>query len=95
MDQAAIVDVLIAVHKDVQESLGHADAPLSPDTCPLTQLPGFDSPVIPTAIRMVTQRLGLTPIAGSKSKNLYVSPDRTRKLTIREIAGRIAEQYGN
>lgn len=95
MDQATIIDALIAVHTDVQTTLGHASTPITPDTCPLTQLPGFDSPAIPTAIRMATQRLGLTPIPGANSKNLYVSADRRRKLTIREIAGRIAAQFPN
>jgi hypothetical protein len=95
MDQAAIIDALIAVHTDVQTTLGHANTAISPDTCPLTQLPGFDSPAIPTAIRMTAQRLGLMPIPGANSKNLYISEDRRRKLTIREIAGRIAAQFPN
>jgi len=94
MNKDAIISALLAVHRDIQSSLGHPGAVLTPDTCPLTQLPGFDSPVIPTAIRMLTQRLGLEPTVGAKSKNLYVSSDRRRKLTVREIADRIAAHYG-
>lgn len=95
MDQGTIINALIAVHTDVQTTLGHTGITITPDTCPLTQLPGFDSPVIPTVIRMVTRNLGLAPIVGTNSKNVYVSADRRQKLTIREIAARIAVQYPN
>ena len=90
MDQDTIIAALIGAHRDLQTMLGHPGTPITPDTCPLTQLPDFDSPAIPTTIRTVTRQLGLPPLTGAKSKNLYISADRRQKLTIREIAGRIA-----
>ena len=93
MEDAEVTNALVAVHKEIQGDLGHDEMDVTPSTCPLTGLTGFDSPLIPNAVRMVAQLLGVKLPRGAKMRNIYVSPDGKRKLTIAEIAGRFKRLY--
>ena len=93
MEDADVINALVAVHREIQGDLGQYEADVTPNTCPLTGLTGFDSPLIPNAVRMVAQRLGVKLPRGAKMRNIYVSPDGKKKLTIAEIAGRFKGLY--
>lgn len=94
MDVATVTSVLIAIHKELQEDAGHDPDVVSERTCPLDDLPGFDSLLIPDAIRTLARRVGVAVPASAKIRDLYRSRDGTRKLTVAEIAVRFCGEYG-
>ena len=89
MDKSEISTKLIQAHKGVQRDGGYDDADTVADsTCPLTDLKGFDSMLIPQLIRKVARDLGHPFKKGERvRKNVYV--DGRRKLSISEIAVRL------
>ena len=93
MNDVDVINALVEVHKEIQGDLGHDGTDVGPSTCPLTGLTGFDSPIIPVAIRKVAQQLGIKLPPGVKIKNIYVSSDGKKKLTIAEIAVRFKQLY--
>lgn len=94
MDLSAVTQALIKVHQEMQSDAGHDPAAVDETTCPLGGLLGFDSLLVPDAIRTVSQELGRCLPEGTKIVNLYRSKDGRQKLSIREIAQRYCEQYG-
>ena len=66
---------------------------VSPRSCPLTDLQGFDSDFIPEIVRRLARALGHPLPEGTRVKNIYVSQDRQRKLTIEEVAKRFVAMY--
>ena len=88
MKESEMAQAFVDIHGEIQSTLGHDPSEISSATCPLTNLPGFRSQLIPNAVRMVARRLGINLPKGFKVKNIYVSPDGKRKLTIAEIATR-------
>ena len=93
MDVTKIAVELTAVHQEIQKDLGHDSSQVSRSSCPLTGLQGFGSPLIPNALRMLAQRLGISLPRGTRFGNLYVSQDGKKKLTIDEIAERFNQHY--
>lgn len=89
-----MTQALIKVHKEMQADAGHDPMAVDESTCPLGGLPGFDSLLVPDAIRTVSREVGHDLPQGTKIVNLYRSIDGQRKLSIREIAKRYCEQYG-
>jgi len=94
MDQQSVLTALIEVHRDIQTSLG-GNTDISAETCPLADVKGFDSVLIPTALRMAARQLGLEIGEGRNMRNLYVSSDGKRKLSLSEVATRFVTQYGS
>ena len=90
MADSEIAQAFVDVHREIQSTLGHDASGISSTTCPLTNAPGFRSQLIPNAVRMVASRLGISLPKGFKVKNIYVSPDGKKKLTIAEIATRFS-----
>ena len=94
MDRQRVVDAFVAVHQEIQEGMGESSLGIAPDSTPLTDFPGFDSKVIPSALRMVARKIGWSPPPGTRFKNLYVSSDGRTKLTIAQIAVRFYQFLG-
>ena len=94
MDRHQVADALVAVHQEIQDRMGHSTVAISSDSTPLTDFGGFDSNIIPSALRMVAREIGWSPPPGTRFGNLYVSRDGRTKLTIAEIADRFCESFG-
>lgn len=85
---------LVKIHKEIEDLTGCDPNWVTPDVVPLDSQGGFDSPLIPTAIRMVARELGVSLPRGGRLRNPYISADRRRRLTLREVAARFCELYG-
>ena len=92
MDTATIEQAFIDTHRDMQNELGQS-ASMSASTTPLKDLKGFRSVLIPNIIRGVARKLGIDPPTGNEIRNIYVSNDGRRKLTISEIARNFGDRY--
>lgn len=91
---STIADKLIEIHRSYQAAGGYEDGEaISEQTCPLADLQGFDSQFIPEIVRRLARELGHPLTEGARVKNIYVSADRRRKLTIKQIAERFAASY--
>jgi hypothetical protein len=93
MDHAHVVRTLIQIHRDAEADGGFDPDRVSRSTCPLTGLKGFDSQLIPQFVRQLASKLGNPLPKGTKVKNIYVSKDGKRKLTLDEVARRFLETY--
>ena len=94
MTDSQVGQAFVDVHGEIQSTLGHDPSGINSSTCPLTNLPGFRSQLIPNAVRMVALRLGIRLPKGFKVKNIYISTNGKRKLTIAEISTRFRTLVG-
>lgn len=92
MDTAIVEQAFIDAHENMQNELGQS-ASVGGSTTPLNDLNGFGSVLIPNIIRGVARRLGIDPPKGDEIRNIYVSKDGKRKLTISEIARNFSDRY--
>jgi hypothetical protein len=94
MELPDVVAKLMEIHHHDQRESGQDDAnKVTPSCCPLTDLKGFDSLLIPSIIRRLARELGHPLPKGTRVKNIYCAPDGRKKLTIREIAKRFVATY--
>lgn len=93
MDHADVVRTLIEIHRAAEADGGFDADRVTPTACPLTGLKGFDSQLIPQVVRQLARELGHPLPKGTKIKNIYVSKDGKRRLTIDEVARRFLENY--
>lgn len=92
MKHSNICEKLVQLHRSVQRDSGFDDAEsVTPSTCPLKDLKGFDSLLIPQLIRRAARELGCPLKKGERVRNLYV--DGRKKLSISEIAERFRDKY--
>jgi hypothetical protein len=93
MEQGDVVRKLIEMHRAAEADGGFDPDQVAPSACPLTGLKGFDSQLIPQFVRQLARELEHPLPKGTKVKNIYVSKDGKRKLTIDEVARRFLETY--
>ena len=93
MEVETVTLALIKVHREMQSDAGKDPGTVDVATCPLGGLPGFDSLLVPDAVRSVAQELGKELPEGTKIVNIYRSEDGLKKLTISDVAKRFCEQY--
>lgn len=93
MDQSDVAEKLMQIHRTIQEDCGLDSAPVKPDCRPLDDLPGFDSILIPGAVRALARELGRPLSKGTKIKNIYVTEDGKHNRTITEIAKAFCQSY--
>jgi len=94
MELPEVVAKLVEIHQHDQQESGKDDADkVTPSCCPLTDLKGFDSLLIPSTIRRLAREFGHPLPKGTRVKNIYCGPDGRKKLTIREIAQRFVATY--
>jgi hypothetical protein len=93
MLQGDVVGKLIEIHRAAEADGGFDPDRVAPNACPLTGLKGFDSQLIPQFVRQLARELGHPLPKGTKVKNIYVSKDGKRKLTIDEVGRRFLETY--
>lgn len=89
----SVEQAFVEAHKEMQDDLGNPGATVGPSTTPLNDLKGFRSLLIPNVIRAVARGLGIPPPKGDEIRNIYVSNDGRRRLTISEIAQAFGDKY--
>jgi hypothetical protein len=94
MKKADVVATLVEIHRDYQRGGGYDDVDqVVPRTCPLQGLKGFESEFIPEIVRRLARELGHPLPEGARVKNIYVSQDGKRRLSIEEVAQRFIDTY--
>ena len=93
MDINDIESTLIQVHQEIQDKKPDSTK-VQAGTCPLRDLPGFDSLLIPVAFRRVARKLGIQLPTDYRVPNLYVNRTNRQRLTIAEIAGEFYQRFG-
>lgn len=93
MNVPIVEAALIKVHQDIQRDSGYDPKAVKANTCPLLELPGFDSLLIPIAFRTVARMLDIPLPEGYRVPNIYVVHDGNRRLSISEIAGEFAQIF--
>lgn len=95
MDTTQVTAELVDILKECQRMFGHDDPDsVTPKTRPHGGLKGFQSDVTPTIIRRLAKKLGHPLPEEVDPVNIFVSEDKTRKLTVEEAARRFLERYG-
>jgi acyl carrier protein len=82
MDRRQIQRVLIEVLNQIQTDGGHPLVDMNEDTCPLDEIPGFDSLTAIEATIELASRLGHE----IPRENIFVNNEGKRILCIREIS---------
>lgn len=93
MDQAAVLEHLKELHREIEVDAGKDPALVRDDVQPIDGLGGFDSPLIPNVVRGLAKAMGVPLPKGTRLRNPYVDSNG-KKLTLRGIAGRFCELYG-
>ena len=83
MDPATVKEKLIAVLRQIQADSGLDCPPLTGDTKPVEDLPGFDSKVWPVATTMLATEIGATI---PNDVNIFVEETTKLPRSIDEIA---------
>jgi hypothetical protein len=95
MDKQQVVAEIIAELKSSQAKMGYDDADaVTPLVRPHGGLMGFQSDVTPTIARRVAKRLGRPIPDGVAIANIFVTADKTKKLTVDQAADRFIVLYG-
>jgi hypothetical protein len=82
MDTVVVKTKLIDVLTMIQRDSGFSAVPITGATCPLDDLEGFDTKIVPTAIDFLAAALGIDIPLG---RNIFVSFDGSRRLTIDQV----------
>jgi hypothetical protein len=93
MDESMVVEKLIHLHQEIQDDCGYDPMVVNADCRPLDNLPGFDSVLIPGAVRSLARMLGRPLPKGTKIKNIYVTDDGRSTRSIKEIAHAFCRTY--
>lgn len=81
---------LIEVLRSIQSDSGYDGKQIVGTTCPLNDLEGFDSTIWPVAVGMLAAALDVNI---PNDKNIYLSEDGKRRLTINESAAVVCEIF--
>src|SRR5260370_35709850 len=90
---SVVTEKLVQLHREIQGVCGCDPTAVTPECRPLDDLPGFDSVLIPGAVRARARALGSPLPKGTKIKNIYVTDDGKRKRSIKEIAQAFCRTY--
>lgn len=82
-DESLVTAKLVEVLRTIQSNSGYDASVVTETTCPLEDLEGFDSKLWPVAISMLAKSLD---VKIPNNKNIYVSDDGERRLTVSESA---------
>ncbi len=95
MDPSFVAEKLVQMHRERQIDCGQDPEVVTPDCCPLDDLAGFDSLLIPGIVRELARELGMPLPKDAKIKNIYVTDNGKRKCPINEIAETFCRLYGS
>lgn len=88
MNQNEVEVKLIEVLQDIQSDGGYDRSQITGTTCPLRDLEGFDSMLCPVAISILATTLKINI---PNEKNIFLSEDGVRQLTISQSAVVVCE----
>lgn len=88
MNHETVERAVIAVLGTIQEDRGHPATAMGSSTCPLEDLPDFDTRVAPAATSDLATKLG---ISIPNNQNIFVDPTGRRRLTVGEIVARVLD----
>jgi hypothetical protein len=96
MNEEKVLTGLIEILKECQNVCGHDDGDsITGDTVPHGGLKGFQSDVTPTLVCRLARRLGEPLGDDVDPENIFASPDKQKKLTVKEAAKRFLHLYGS
>ncbi len=87
-----ILECLLEQHRQIEEDAGEDPSLVTGGTMPIDGLVGFDSPLIPTAVRGLAKALGIEIPRGSRLRNPYIDATK-HKLSLKGVAARFRELY--
>ena len=93
MDEAAVLEQLKKLHREIEIDAGKDPATVKDDVLPLDALGGFDSVLIPNVIRGLAREMKVSLEKGVRLRNPYIDSSR-KKLALRDVAKRFCELYG-
>lgn len=85
IDRAQVESIFIEQHRKIEESIGGYTRVIDSKTCPLRDLPGFDSLLVPVVFRRVAVAVGLSLPPGYRVPNVYIDSTTKRCCIISEI----------
>lgn len=85
MEPQILRDQFIAVLEKIQADSGQPATPINGSTCPLTDLPGFDSKILPVAVVLLGEAIGVMIPA---DKNIFTTIKRDN-LTVEQITEKV------
>jgi len=88
LTQDDISKKLIILLTDIQNSSGYQPGNITGSTCPLRELEGFDSMV---SVASIGELATILDIDIPNDKNIYVSKDGRRLLTVDEVAAEVCK----
>src|SRR5690242_5852103 len=92
MNEATVLQQLTKLHREIESDAGKDPSAVNDDVCPLDDLAGFDSVLIPNVIRGLAKAVGITLENGARLRNPYVDSSK-KKLRLRAVAKRFCELY--
>jgi hypothetical protein len=93
MEILFVTSTLIQIHQDIQRRGGHSAA-IQATTCPLRDLPEFDSMLVPVVFRKLAKMVGIVLPVDFRVPNIYVGPEGRVRRTIAEIADDFCARFG-
>jgi hypothetical protein len=72
MNTVLVVNTLIQLHQTIQSKGGYDPKAVQTSTCPLKDLPGFDSLLVPVVFRRLARALEITLPTNYRVPNIYV-----------------------
>jgi hypothetical protein len=91
MDPGTVEAHLIEVLKTIQSDSGYEEVSIDGSTVPFADLAGFDSKVGPYCIGLLQK---ITEIKIPDNKNIFISKDGKRRLSVREAAVEVSKLAG-
>lgn len=93
MDEAAVLQQLKKLHREIEADAGKDPSVVNDDVLPLDGLGGFDSVLIPNIIRGLAREMKVSLQKGVRLRNPYIDSNK-KKLKLRDVAKRFCELYG-
>jgi hypothetical protein len=93
MDEAAVLEQLKKIHREIEIDAGKDPVLVKDDVLPLDGLGGFDSVLIPNVIRGLAREMKVALEKGVRLRNPYIDSSK-KKLVLRDVAKRFCELYG-
>lgn len=87
MEQPKVtIQQIVEILREIQRESGEEDVEISEETCPHTDLPGFDSP---RGVEAIVKLEGLLDMEIEGDVNPFVSSDGMTLLTVREATDKL------
>lgn len=93
MDIASVTTILVQLHQNIQAKSGFDPSTVKATSCPLKDLPGFDSMLVPVVFRRLASALGIALPTDFRVPNIYVGADGKQRRSIAEVAAAFCTRF--